>query len=68
MIKILILITFLGILLCAVVKDERQVSWECEYNILNTCEGKCCKKCEVKKLCKIACEESPEQCGGRINY
>ncbi|WGZ48111.1 hypothetical protein [Clostridium botulinum] len=48
-------------------KKEKQISEECWHNILKSCKGKCCKKCDLESLCKIACKENPDQCGGKID-
>ncbi|HBJ2602740.1 TPA: hypothetical protein ACXDAM_002264 [Clostridium botulinum] len=69
----MILMILIGVLLiiylsCIVCKEEKQMLEECWYNILKNCKGKCCKECEIKNICKIACKENPDQCGGRINY
>lgn len=73
MIKIFILVTSLGTLLmtysvCVAAKKEDEIPEECEYNIIKSCKGKCCRECELESLCKMVCKENPEHCGGRIHY
>lgn len=74
MIKVIIIVLILIIImlitysLCVAAKRGDQYPEECRYNILTGCKGKCCKSCELDNMCKLACEDNPEKCGGKIKY
>jgi hypothetical protein len=71
--KVLIMMLILIILiitysLCVATQRWDQQPEECKYNILEGCKGKCCKNCELEGMCKLACRDDSENCGGRVNY
>ncbi|QAT40854.1 hypothetical protein [Clostridium sp. JN-9] len=65
---LLFIIALITCSLCIVAKRGDQYSEECKYNALAGCKGKCCRNCELENICKLACKDDPEQCGGRLNY
>ncbi|KGK88022.1 hypothetical protein [Clostridium sp. HMP27] len=70
MIKIIVFIIFCLVILmayslCVAAANGDKGIEECKYNILEGCEGKCCRKCELENTCKLTCSNNPESCGGR---
>ena len=67
LVVIILLIGLMTYALCVAAAEGDSMANECYYNCLDGCKGKCCRKCESENICKMACRNDPENCGGRID-